>query len=69
VTQTVDVHQGAPIVYSLGNFVFDYYPEDPPRWIGWVAKLSFSRSGPPALETTAVVLDEAGLPHPAAEDD
>ncbi len=69
VTQTVDVHAGAPLVYSLGNFVFDYYPVDPPEWIGWVAKLSFAKGKPVALETRAVVLDAAGLPRPATEDD
>jgi poly-gamma-glutamate capsule biosynthesis protein CapA/YwtB (metallophosphatase superfamily) len=68
VTQTVDVHRGAPIVYSLGNFVFDYYPVDPPEWTGWVATLTFAKGRGVELETRAVVLDAAGLPRPAAED-
>ncbi len=25
VTQTIETYHGAPIVYSLGNFVFDYF--------------------------------------------
>ena len=65
VTQTVDVHRGAPIVYSLGNFVFDYYPCDPPEWTGWVVKLTLVKGEPVTLETRAVVLDPAGLPRPA----
>ena len=65
VTQTVDVHRGGPIVYSLGNFVFDYYPCDPPEWTGWVVKLTVAKSEPVAVETRAVVLDAAGLPRPA----
>ena len=69
VTQTVDVHAAAPIVYSLGNFVFDYYPVDPPEWTGWVARLTFAQGKAVALETHAVVLDAAGLPRPAREDD
>ena len=69
VTQTVDVHAAAPIVYSLGNFVFDYYPVDPPEWTGWVARLTFAKGKPVALETHAVVLDAAGLPRPAREED
>ncbi|MFM7107151.1 MAG: CapA family protein [Planctomycetaceae bacterium] len=69
VTQTVDTHQGAPIVYSLGNFVFDYYPVDPPEWTGWVAKLSFSKGRPVDLQTRAVVLDAAGIPKPVVEDE
>jgi poly-gamma-glutamate capsule biosynthesis protein CapA/YwtB (metallophosphatase superfamily) len=68
VTQTVDVHRGAPIVYSLGNFAFDYFPEDPPQWTGWVATLRFTKGQPVGLSTRAVVLDPAGLPHPATED-
>lgn len=64
VTQTVDTHAGAPIVYSLGNFVFDYYPCDPPEWTGWVAKLTFAKGRPVDLETRAVVLDAAGIPRP-----
>lgn len=65
ITQTVDVHRGAPIVYSLGNFVFDYYPCDPPEWTGWVVKLTVAKDEPVAVETRAVVLDAAGLPRPA----
>jgi poly-gamma-glutamate synthesis protein (capsule biosynthesis protein) len=64
VTQTVDVHRGAPIVYSLGNFVFDYYPCDPPEWTGWVVKLTAAKGEAVAVETRAVVLDPAGLPKP-----
>ncbi|MFM7205352.1 MAG: CapA family protein [Planctomycetaceae bacterium] len=65
VTQTVDVYRGAPIVYSLGNFVFDYYPCDPPEWTGWVVKLTLAKGEPVAIETRAVTLDPAGLPKPA----
>ncbi|MBM4021627.1 MAG: CapA family protein [Planctomycetes bacterium] len=68
VTQTVDVHRGCPIVYSLGNFVFDYYPVDPPEWTGWVATLTFAKGQPVALDTHAVVLDAAGLPRPASSE-
>lgn len=64
VTQTVDTYRAAPIVYSLGNFVFDYYPVDPPEWTGWVAKLTFGKERPVDLETRAVVLDAAGIPRP-----
>jgi len=68
VTQTVDVHRGAPIVYSLGNFVFDYYPVDPPEWTGWVVKLTFTKDQPVELDSHAVVLDAAGLPRPASSE-
>ena len=68
VTQTVDTLHGAPIVYSLGNFVFDYYPVDPPEWTGWVAKLTVAKGKAVDLETRAVVLDAAGIPKPVAEE-
>ena len=68
VTQTVDTYRGAPIVYSLGNFVFDYYPVDPPEWTGWVATLTFAKDRPVDLATRAVVLDAAGIPKPVVEE-
>ena len=64
VTQTVEVHRGRPIVYSLGNFVFDYYPNDPPMWIGWLAELTVRRSGNTDLKIHAFKIDPAGIPHP-----
>jgi poly-gamma-glutamate capsule biosynthesis protein CapA/YwtB (metallophosphatase superfamily) len=68
VTQTVDIHRGRPIVYSLGNLVFDYYPKDPPQWTGWIIRLTFHVGGNlhsprVELETRAVQLDPTGLPH------
>ena len=63
VTQTVDMYRGKPIVYSLGNCVFDYFPVDPPVWTGWVVRLTFRASGGVELETFAVELDPAGIPH------
>ena len=51
VTQTVEIYKGRPIVYSLGNFVFDYYPKDPAVWTGWFAQFTVRRSGEIDLET------------------
>lgn len=62
VTQTVEIYKGRPIVYSLGNLVFDYFPDDPPVWTGWLSKLTFSRSGPPDLELFAFEIDHLGFP-------
>jgi hypothetical protein len=63
VTQTVDIYKGRPIVYSLGNMVFDYYPKDPKVWTGWIVKLTFNRSSPVELETYVLETDKAGIPH------
>jgi poly-gamma-glutamate synthesis protein (capsule biosynthesis protein) len=62
-TQTVEWHKDRPIVYSLGNFVFDYYPNDPPVWKGWIVKLIFGKTERPALDIIPVELDAAGIPH------
>ncbi|NCY03617.1 MAG: CapA family protein [Planctomycetia bacterium] len=69
VTQTVEVHRGAPIIYSLGNFVFDYFPEDPPEWIGWVVRLTLRPGQAIDLRMHAIRLDAAGIPHPVVEED
>lgn len=69
VTQTIDSYRGRPIVYSLGNFVFDYYPVDPAIWYGWAIRLSIppqSADGTGSIdwETITVELDPRGLPKP-----
>jgi poly-gamma-glutamate capsule biosynthesis protein CapA/YwtB (metallophosphatase superfamily) len=64
VTQTVDYYRGRPIIYSLGNFVFDYYPGDPAIWTGWLVRLTCSKSGHVDLQTFALQIDAIGMPHP-----
>ncbi|MGA2796834.1 MAG: CapA family protein [Thermoguttaceae bacterium] len=68
VIQTVDIYKGCPIVYSLGNMVFDYYPVDPEVWTGWIVELSFSRPSDDkpleaGMETYVLQIDKAGIPH------
>jgi poly-gamma-glutamate synthesis protein (capsule biosynthesis protein) len=63
VTQTIEWYRGRPVVYSLGNFVFDYFPYDPPVWTGWMVRLTFGENGSPGLEKIPVELDAAGIPH------
>lgn len=63
VTQTIDFYKGRPMVYSLGNFVFDYFPGDPLMWTGWIVRLTFSKAAAPDLEVFVVELDRAGIPH------
>jgi hypothetical protein len=53
----------------LGNFVFDYFPGDPPEWTGWVVKLTFRPGQPVDLEMNSVKLDGSGIPHPVLEVD
>jgi poly-gamma-glutamate synthesis protein (capsule biosynthesis protein) len=62
-TQGIEWYKDHPIVYSLGNFVFDYFPRDPPVWKGWIVKLTFGKTERPQLEKVDVELDPAGVPH------
>jgi poly-gamma-glutamate capsule biosynthesis protein CapA/YwtB (metallophosphatase superfamily) len=62
-TQGIEWYKERPIVYSLGNFVFDYFPEDPSVWKGWIVKLTFAKSERPRLKKVDVELDPAGAPH------
>jgi poly-gamma-glutamate synthesis protein (capsule biosynthesis protein) len=66
VTQTIEWYKGRPVVYSLGNFLFDYFPTDPPVWKGWIVKLTFGADASPKLEQYFVELDPAGIPHPVS---
>jgi poly-gamma-glutamate capsule biosynthesis protein CapA/YwtB (metallophosphatase superfamily) len=63
VTQTIEVHRDAPIVYSLGNFVFDYFPVDPPKWYGWIVDFEIQQGKPIRLHKHVVELDPVGVPH------
>ena len=63
VTQTVEWHKGRPIIYSLGNFVFDYFPGDPALWTGWMARLTLGGTERTKLELITVEMDPAGVPH------
>lgn len=61
--QTVDLYHGKPIVYSLGNFVFDYYPVDPPVFTGWVVRLTFDKTAGVSMQTYVLEIDRTGIPH------
>ncbi len=63
VTQTIDIYKGRPIVYSLGNMVFDYFPADPEVWTGWIVELTFNNPAQVDLKTHVLQIDKAGIPH------
>jgi len=69
VAQTVDWYRRKPIVYSLGNFVFNYYPHDPPVYYGWMVRLTFDTKGVSEMKTNVVKIEPTGLPRPAAPGD
>ena len=62
VTQAIDWYQGKPVVYSLGNYLFDYFPDDPPVWTAWMARVTLDAQTI-GLELFHIELDPAGVPH------
>jgi poly-gamma-glutamate capsule biosynthesis protein CapA/YwtB (metallophosphatase superfamily) len=64
VTQGAEIYRGKPIIYSLGNFVFDGF-DTPAGKLGWLLRLDVDRSGVLSWETRAALIDEEGIPHPA----
>ena len=65
VTQGAETYQGKPIVYSLGNFVFDGF-EEPRAKFGWLLKVKLDKAGVIFWETREARIDEDGTPHPVS---
>lgn len=63
VTQGVETYHGKPIVYSLGNFVFDGF-ESPEARHGWLLYLTLDHQGVKDWQLREVEMDERGVPHP-----
>jgi poly-gamma-glutamate capsule biosynthesis protein CapA/YwtB (metallophosphatase superfamily) len=66
VTQGAEIYNGKPIIYSLGNFVFDGF-DYPEARRGWLLRLTLDKSGVIRWDTLAAQIDDAGTPHPAGE--
>lgn len=63
VTQGSEIYRGKPIIYSLGNFVFDGF-DLPAGKLGWLLRMNVDRSGVLSWETRAALMDEEGIPRP-----
>lgn len=63
VTQGAEVYRGKPIIYSLGNFVFDGF-ELPAAKVGWLLRMEIDTRGVRSWLTLAARMDEDGTPHP-----
>jgi poly-gamma-glutamate synthesis protein (capsule biosynthesis protein) len=59
--QDTETYQGKPIFYSLGNFVFEGFP-DKVNNLGWVVRLSLDRKGVRGWQAHTVKIDKQGLP-------
>lgn len=63
VVQDAELHRGRPIVYSLGNFVFDGF-ESPSHRTGWMLFFTVDRLGVREWHVEPVRTDREGSPHP-----
>ncbi|MFZ4552344.1 MAG: CapA family protein [Aquabacterium sp.] len=63
VVQDTEVYRGKPIVYSLGNFIFDGYVEVANR-TGWLLNVVLNREGVQHWDIDVVRMDRDGVPHP-----
>ena len=66
VIQDVEQYQGKPIIYSLGNFVFDGFT-DPDNTTGWLLRMELDRQGVRGWRTVSARIDHEGTPHPALQ--
>lgn len=67
VTQGAALYRGKPIVFSLGNFVFDSFTTKETT-TGWMLRLSVDRRGVVGLDTQVVRMDEDGSPRPDVQE-
>ena len=65
VTQGAEYYKGKPIIYSLGNFVFDGFDYDTAKR-GWLLRLKLDKSGILFWDTLVAQMDEDGTPHPVS---
>jgi len=63
ITQGVESYKGKPIIYSLGNFVFDGFKEPALRQ-GWVLRVTLDKRRLLAWDTRLAQMDDEGTPHP-----
>ena len=66
VTQGVELYRDKPIIYSLGNFVFDGFDE-PAAKRGWLLKVQVDPAGVLAWRIHAAQIDADGTPWPASQ--
>lgn len=64
VIQDVEQYRGKPIIYSLGNFLFDGF-SDAANNTGSILRLELDRQGARAWRTYSTRIDREGTPHPA----
>lgn len=63
VVQDYEIYKGKPIVYSLGNFVFDGFADEE-NVTGWALFADFDKRGVSSITTRVVRMDGDGSPTP-----
>ncbi|WP_374328426.1 CapA family protein [Azonexus sp.] len=66
VTQEIEIYRGKPVIYSLGNFVFDGF-DDPLNNTGWLLRLELDKTGVVSSRIVVARIDREGTPHPAPQ--
>ncbi len=66
VVQDHEEYRGRPIIYSLGNFVFDGFT-DRDNNTGWLLRMELDRRGVKNWRVTVARIDRRGIPHPSTE--
>ena len=64
VTQGAEYYRGKPIIYSLGNFVFDGFEDFAPARRGWLLRRTVDAQGVRDWDTVQADIDLQGTPHP-----
>jgi poly-gamma-glutamate synthesis protein (capsule biosynthesis protein) len=65
VTQGSETYRGKPIIYSLGNFVFDGF-DLPAAKLGWLLRMSVDRGGVLDWSVVEARIDDEGIPYPVS---
>ena len=68
VIQDTEQYRDRPIIYSLGNFIFNGFSETINN-TGWLLRLEVDRQGVRRWRTFVARLDGLGIPHPAPASD
>ena len=63
VTQDIETYRGKPIIYSLGNFLFDSFTSEDNN-TGWLLHMEVGREGVRHWRTHIARIDREGIPHP-----
>ena len=68
VTQNIEHYRGKPIIYSLGNFLFDGFTAKDNN-TGWLLRLELDHQGVRRWRTFVAHIDGKGVPHPGPHDE